>query len=98
MNALSIIQSSLVAIFSSIARNLLVTAFAWLVSRKVIDQATSSQVAALLPVAVSAIGWSLVEKYLFARFHMKEKLTALSLPAGSTVEDLKEEMKGALAK
>jgi hypothetical protein len=40
----------------------------------------------------AAIVWSLVEKYVIAKLHMREKLTALSLPAGSTVEDLKQEM------
>lgn len=94
MDAFSIIRSCLIALFSGVARNLLVTTFAWLVSRQFIDESTSSQVVALLPVAVSAITWSLLEKYVLAKLHMREKLTALSLPAGSTVEDLKEEMKG----
>jgi hypothetical protein len=71
----------------------LVTGLTWLVSRKVIDESTSSQVVSLLPVAASAIGWSLVEKFILGKFHMREKLTALSLPAGSTVEDLKAEMR-----
>lgn len=93
MDAFSIIRSCLIALFSGVARNLLVTTFAWLVSRQFIDESTSSQVVALLPVAVSAIAWSLLEKYVLAKFHMREKLTALSLPAGSTVEDLKEEMR-----
>lgn len=44
-------------------------------------------------MAASAIGWSLVEKFILGKFHMREKLTALNLPAGSTVEDLKEEMR-----
>lgn len=92
MDVFSILRNSLIAIFTSIARNLLVTAFTWLVSRRVIDQATSSQVVALLPVAVSAIAWSLVEKYFLGKLHMKKLLTALNLPAGSTVEELKDEM------
>jgi nucleoside permease NupC len=93
MDVPSIIRSSLIALFSGVARNLLVTGLTWLVSRKVIDESTSSQVVALLPVAVAAIAWSLVEKFIIAKLHMEKLITALNLPAGSTVEQLKEEMR-----
>lgn len=93
MDALSIIRSSLIAFISSVARNLLVAGLTWLVSRKVIDESASSQIASILPVAVSAIAWSLVEKYLMARLHLERLTTALNLPAGSSVEDLHEEMR-----
>jgi nucleoside permease NupC len=92
MNALSIIRSSLVALISSIARNLLVTGLTWLVARKVIDESASSQIVTILPVAIGAIAWSVVEKYVLTRRHMRKLLAALDLPAGSSVADVEKEM------
>lgn len=80
MNPWSIIRSSLLTLLSGVVRNLLVTGFTWLVSRKVIDETTSSQVIALLPVAVTAIAWSLIEKYVIAKMHLEKLLAVPDIP------------------
>jgi nucleoside permease NupC len=80
MNPWSIIRSALLTFLSSVARNLLVTGMTWLVARNVIDAATSTQLVSILPVAVAAIAWSLIEKYLITKLHLEKLLAAQPEP------------------
>jgi hypothetical protein len=80
MNPWTIIRSSILTLLSGVARNLLVTGLTWLVSRKVIDDATSTQIVSIMPVAVAAIAWSLVEKYVIAKLHLERLLAVQSEP------------------
>jgi hypothetical protein len=93
MDVLSIIKSSLFAFVSSVARNLLLAGLTWLVSRKVIDEATSSQLLTFAPMVLAAVAWSFVEKYVLAKLHFEKLQTALNLPTGSTLAHLDEALR-----
>jgi len=93
MDVLSIIRSSLSAFIMAIVRNAVVVATTWLASRKLIDAETSSQLLAFIPMVVASIGWSLIEKYVFARLNLQKLQVAASLPAGSSLAHLDEELR-----
>lgn len=93
MEVISIVRSSVFTFISGAVRNLAVVALTWLVSRKVIDADTGSQLLALAPTVIAAVLWSLIEKYIFAKRNLGKVQTALGLPAGSSMADLKAELK-----
>lgn len=93
MDPIAVIKSSLLAFISSIARNLLVSGFAWLAARKIVDDTTSSQLLTWAPIFIAGAAWSLVEKYVFAKVNLKKIMTALDLAPGSTLAHLDEAMR-----
>jgi hypothetical protein len=87
---MQLLKSSLIAIISSIVRTLLVSGLTWLSTRNLVDQAASDQLLVIGPIAISAIVWSVIERYVIARLNLEKLNIALDLPAGSTQENLKD--------
>jgi hypothetical protein len=93
MDVLLILKSALIQIVSSTIRSLLVAGLIWLQTKNLIDQPTAMQLSGIIPIVIAGIIWSLIEKYILERFKLNQLLKALSLPAGSTLADLKGEKK-----
>lgn len=93
MDFLTVIKSTLISFVSGIVRTLIVSGVSWLAARDLVDDSTSHQLIAWIPIVIAGIAWSLVEKFILARFHLDQLLTALALPPGTTHAELQEIVK-----
>jgi hypothetical protein len=84
MDFLTVIKSTLISFVSGIVRTSIISGVSWLAARNLVDDSTSAQLVTWIPIVVAGIAWSLVEKYILAKFHLEKLLIALTLPANST--------------
>ena len=71
---------------TSLIRTLLTPIIGWLAVNGYISESQSTQLAVIVASIVVTYGWSALNKYLWKR----KVETALELPAGSSVEKLKD--------
>jgi hypothetical protein len=94
MDMVAIIKSALLQIISSLLRTVLLAGVTWLTTRNLINDDTATQLTALIPAVLAAVIWSFIEKYIIAKLHLSRLLVALSLPANSSLEDVKNAVNG----
>jgi len=88
MDILVILRTILTQIVTSVARTIITVAVTWLVSKKLIDSDIATQALAIIPITLAAIAWSLVEKYVLAKFNLMQLFTAREVPTDTSLVEI----------
>lgn len=90
MDILVIFRTMLTQIVTAVVRTGVTIAVTWLTAKQLIDDSLATQALAIIPIAIASIAWSLIEKYLLAKFNLMQLFTARVVPPDTPINQIQQ--------
>jgi len=88
MDILVILRTMLTQIVTAVVRTGVTVAVTWLTAKQLIDDSVGTQALAIIPIALASIAWSLIEKYVLAKFNLMQLFTARAVAADTPLNEI----------